>query len=124
MEALIAKLDSVLYPIVCDINTYLSNYILVFLLIGVGLWYSIRTRFVQVRCFGEGMRKVFGNLSLNGKKHDSGMSSFQALATARHRQHRWRLRCHLDRRSRRHLLDVGHRLLRHGDHLCRGHAGH
>ena len=82
MEALIAKLDSVLYPIVCDINTYLSNYILVFLLIGVGLWYSIRTRFVQVRCFGEGMRKVFGNLSLNGKKHDSGMSSFQALATA------------------------------------------
>ena len=36
MEALIAKLDSVLYPIVCDINTYLSNYILVFLLIGVG----------------------------------------------------------------------------------------
>ena len=53
-----------------------------FLLIGVGLWYSIRTRFVQVRCFGEGMRKVFGNLSLNGKKHDSGMSSFQALATA------------------------------------------
>ena len=82
MEALIAKLDSVLYPIVCDINTYLSNYILVFLLIGFGLWYSIRTRFVQVRCFGEGMRKVFGNLSLNGKKHDSGMSSFQALATA------------------------------------------
>ena len=82
MEALIAKLDSVLYPIVCDINTYLSNYILLFLLIGVGLWYSIRTRFVQVRCFGEGMRKVFGNLSLNGKKHDSGMSSFQALATA------------------------------------------
>ena len=82
MEALIAKLDSVLYPIVCDISTYLSNYILVFLLIGVGLWYSIRTRFVQVRCFGEGMRKVFGNLSLNGKKHDSGMSSFQALATA------------------------------------------
>ena len=82
MEALIAKLDSVLYPIVCDINTYLSNYILVFLLIGIGLWYSIRTRFVQVRCFGEGMRKVFGNLSLNGKKHDSGMSSFQALATA------------------------------------------
>ena len=41
MEALIAKLDSVLYPIVCDINTYLSNYILVFLLIGVGLWYSM-----------------------------------------------------------------------------------
>ncbi|MCF2665092.1 sodium:alanine symporter family protein [Oscillibacter valericigenes] len=68
--------------VVVKINTYLSNYILVFLLIAVGLWYSIKTRFVQVRCFGEGMKKVFGNLTLNGKKHDSGMTSFQALATA------------------------------------------
>ena len=76
------SIESVLYPIVCDINTYLSNYILVFLLIGVGLWYSIKTRFVQVRCFKEGWNSVFGNLSLRGEKHDSGMSSFQALATA------------------------------------------
>ena len=76
------SIESTLYPIVCDINTYLSNYILVFLLLGVGLWYSIKTRFVQVRCFKEGWNSVFGNLSLRGKKHDSGMSSFQALATA------------------------------------------
>ncbi len=75
-------IESVLFPIVCKINEYLSNYILVFLLVGVGLWYSIKTRFVQVRCFGEGMRKVFGNLKLRGGKQDSGMSSFQALATA------------------------------------------
>ena len=75
-------IESVLFPIVSKINEYLSNYILVFLLIGVGLWYSIKTHFVQVRCFGEGMRKVFGNLKLKGDKHDSGMSSFQALATA------------------------------------------
>ena len=76
------SIESTLYPIVCDINTYLSNYILVFLLLGVGLWYSIKTRFVQLRCFKEGWNSVFGNLSLRGKKHDSGMSSFQALATA------------------------------------------
>ena len=76
------SIESTLYPIVCNINTYLSNYILVFLLLGVGLWYSIKTRFVQVRCFKEGWNSVFGNLSLRGKKHDSGMSSFQALATA------------------------------------------
>ena len=75
-------IESVLFPIVYKINEYLSNYILVFLLVGVGLWYSIKTRFVQVRCFGEGMRKVFGNLKLKGGKQDSGMSSFQALATA------------------------------------------
>ena len=75
-------IENALYPVVCDLNAYLSNYVLVFLLIAVGLWYSIRTRFVQVRCFGEGMRRVFGNLTLRGEKHASGMSSFQALATA------------------------------------------
>ena len=75
-------IEEVLYPIVCKINEYLSNYILVFLLIGVGLWYSIRTRFVQVRCFGEAMKKTFGNLKLKGGAQKSGMTSFQALATA------------------------------------------
>ena len=75
-------IENALYPVVYDLNAYLSNYVLVFLLIAVGLWYSIRTRFVQVRCFGEGMRRVFGNLTLRGEKHASGMSSFQALATA------------------------------------------
>ncbi len=82
MSEIIASVEDVLYPIVANINVYLSNYILVFLLIGVGLWYSIKTRFVQVRCFGEGMKKVFGNLSLSGGKQEHGMSSFQALATA------------------------------------------
>ena len=79
---MLASLENALYPVVANINTYLSNYILVFLLIGVGLWYSIHTRFVQVRCFGEGMKKVFGNLSLHGGRQESGMTSFQALATA------------------------------------------
>ena len=82
MSEVIASVEEVLYPIVANINVYLSNYILVFLLIGVGLWYTIKTRFVQVRCFGEGMKKVFGNLSLRGGKQEHGMSSFQALATA------------------------------------------
>ena len=82
MAQFIQSVEDALLPIVVNINTYLSNYILVFLLVGVGLWYSIQTRFVQVRCFGEGMKKVFGNLSLRGGKQQSGMTSFQALATA------------------------------------------
>ena len=82
MAEIIASLEANLFPIVAKINEYLSNYILVFLLIGVGLWYSIRTRFVQIRCFGEGMKKAFGNLTLRGGRHEQGMSSFQALATA------------------------------------------
>ena len=64
------------------VNEYLSNYVLVFLLLGVGIWYTVKTRFVQIRCFKEGWNKVFGNLTLNGKKGGGGMSSFQALATA------------------------------------------
>ena len=75
-------MSETLLPIVQTINSYLSDYILFFMLIAVGLFYSFKTRFVQVRCFKEGMSRVFGTLTLNGKKHDSGMSSFQALATA------------------------------------------
>ena len=65
-----------------DINTYLSNYILIVLLVGIGLFYSIRTKFVQVRFFGEGLKRVFGGIKLNGGKQQGGISSFQALATA------------------------------------------
>ena len=75
-------MNDILLPIVQTINTYLSDYILVILLLGCGLWFSIKTKFVQVRCFGEGMKNVFGKLSLNGGKQGGGMSSFQALATA------------------------------------------
>ena len=79
---MLQQVQDTLLPIVKLINAYLSDYILVGLLIAVGLWFSIKTRFVQIRCFGEGMGKVFGNLTLAGDKHASGMSSFQALATA------------------------------------------
>ncbi len=71
-----------LLSIVQTINAYLSDYILIFLLIAVGVWYSVHTKFVQVRCFGQGMRLVFGNFSLKGGKQSHGMTSFQALATA------------------------------------------
>ena len=68
--------------VVQEINSYLSDYVLVFLLLSVGLWYSVRTSFVQIRCFKEGFSKTFGGLAKFGQKQDSGMSSFQALATA------------------------------------------
>ncbi len=68
--------------IVAKANAYLSDYILIILLVGVGLFFSIKTKFVQVRCFGEGMKAVFGNIRLFGGKQEGGLSSFQALATA------------------------------------------
>ena len=75
-------MQEAILSIVQKINGYLSDYVLIVLLIGAGLYFSIRTRFVQVRCFGEGMRRVFGNINLRGGKQQGGFSSFQALATA------------------------------------------
>ena len=75
-------MQEVILNIAAKANAYLSDYILIVLLVGVGLYFTIKTRFVQVRCFGEGMRKVFGNIKLRGGKQEGGLSSFQALATA------------------------------------------
>ena len=71
-----------LLSIVQKINLYLSDYILIVLLIGTGIFFSIKTKFVQVRCFKEGWHRTFGNFSLKGGKQEKGISSFQALATA------------------------------------------
>ena len=68
--------------IVVKANSYLADYILIILLVGVGLFFTIKTKFVQVRCFSEGMKSVFGNIKRFGGKNESGRSSFQALATA------------------------------------------
>ena len=76
------KFLSFLQTGVDTVNSYLSDWVLVILLIGVGLYFTIRTKFVQVRCFGEGMKNVFGKVSLNGKKEKGGLSSFQAFTTA------------------------------------------
>ena len=65
-------MEAALLNIVQKINGYLSDYILIILLVGAGLYFSIRTRFVQVRCFGEGMRRVFGNINLHGGKQQGG----------------------------------------------------
>ncbi len=75
-------MENALYDLVSGINNYLSNYILVFMLLGAGIWFSVRTKFVQIRYFGAGMKKVFGGLSLRGKKYNGEMTSFQALTTA------------------------------------------
>ena len=68
--------------IVVTINSYLSDYVLLILLLGLGLWFSFKTGFVQIRCFKEGMKRFFGELSLRGGAQKSGMTSFQALAAA------------------------------------------
>ena len=75
-------MEEKLLNLVATVNSYLTDYVLIVLLVGIGLLFTIRTRFVQVRYFGEGMKKVFGNIKLRGGKQKGGLSSFQALATA------------------------------------------
>lgn len=69
--------------VVDKISGFVWNNILLFVLLGAGLYFTIRTGFVQIRRFGSGWNRVFGDFSLSGSKAGKdGMSSFQALATA------------------------------------------
>ncbi|WP_157272003.1 alanine/glycine:cation symporter family protein [Azohydromonas aeria] len=62
-----------------DVVAYLNGLVwsraLIFLCLAVGLYFSIRTRFMQVRCIGEMVRLMF-----RGRASEAGVSPFQALA--------------------------------------------
>ena len=68
--------------IVDAVNGFLWDYALLFLLMGTGIFYTIRLKLIQVRKFGAGMKLLFGNFSLHGDHDGHGLSSFQALTTA------------------------------------------
>ena len=57
------------------INSVVWSPALVFLCLGVGLYFSLRSRFLQLRHLPEMIRLMF-----DGKSTDAGVSSFQALA--------------------------------------------
>jgi len=64
-------------------NDFLWSFLLIVVLCGTGIYYTIRLKFIQVRKFGEGCRQVFGHFTLKGEKHEKGeMSPFQSIATA------------------------------------------
>ena len=76
-------MEKILNDIFSTIGSYLSNYILIVALLGGGIWFSVKLGFIQVKGFGEGMRRTFGGLfNKKGSADKDGMSSFQALATA------------------------------------------
>lgn len=69
--------------VVSKASDYLWNVILIILLCGTGIYFTIRLKFIQIRKFGEGFKLVFGNISLKGEKGENGeMTTFQSLATA------------------------------------------
>lgn len=72
-----------LYLVVKGINGFLWGYVLIFLLCGTGIFFSLKLRFVQVRKFKAVCLQTFGGFSLSGEKAGKdGMTSFQSLATA------------------------------------------
>ena len=79
MEAFMDQLNEV----VVALQGVMSGKVLVVLLVGTGIWFTIRLRGVQFREFGKSLKAVFGNINLSGAKAGKdGMSSFQALTTA------------------------------------------
>lgn len=68
------NLSNVLNQIIATINDALYGYILIILLIGAGIFFTVRTKFAQFRLFGQQIRAV------TEKPTDgNGVSSFQAL---------------------------------------------
>ena len=56
------------------VSDVLYSYILVYLLVAVGIYFTIRTRFIQIRYF----KRMLGQLT-HSRTHDEGISSFQAF---------------------------------------------
>lgn len=64
--------------ILTGINDFMYTYILIILLVGVGIYFTIRTRFVQIRLIGDGLRGLLKKAEADENGHTK-MSSFQAL---------------------------------------------
>ncbi len=64
-----------LTTIVDKLNTFMWSYVLIALLIGAGLYFTFRTKFVQFRY----LKEMFRLLLPSDKKEKDGVSSFQAF---------------------------------------------
>lgn len=73
MAEIIATVSEFFNNVTTAINDALYGYILIILLIAGGLYFTVRTKFVQFRLLGEMIRSV------TKKKENGGVSSFQAL---------------------------------------------
>lgn len=72
-----------LTAIIQSASSFLWDNFLLILLLCAGIYFTFRLRFVQITKFKASFHKVFGGLTLRGKKAGKeGMSSFQALTTA------------------------------------------
>lgn len=77
-------MEDLLSSIVGAINMVLWDYLLIYALIGIGLFFTIYLGAPQITKLGTGFKSVFGGLfsSSNGEKDHQSLSQFQALAVA------------------------------------------
>lgn len=61
-----------------QLNDFLSSYILIVLLLGCAVWFTYKTKFVQIRMFGE-MIRLLGDSTAKINEHEKHVSSFQAF---------------------------------------------
>lgn len=64
--------------LVGNINSFMYSYLLIYMLLGIGLYFTIRTGFVQFRMIPE-MFRVITEKAPVGKNGKKGISSFQAF---------------------------------------------
>lgn len=50
-----------------SLNGFMWDFLLLFLLVGTGIWFTIRLRGVQLRYIGKALKTTFGNFDLKGE---------------------------------------------------------
>lgn len=76
-------MNDALLKIVVAINGVLWGKVLLVILVGCGIFFTISLKGIQLRKFTKAFKQAFGGFSLRGEKAGKeGMSSFQSLATA------------------------------------------
>ena len=71
------KIMDLLGSIVGSINNIIWSYVLIGMLVCIGVYFTLATKFVQIRLLGEMMRLMTQNAGSKGDKHK--VSSFQAF---------------------------------------------
>ena len=66
---------------ITSINDVLWTYILVIMLLGCAVWFTLKTRFVQFRMFKE-MVRLLGDSTSKTEGKEQHISSFQAFAVS------------------------------------------
>ena len=67
-------MDYIQANLIDPVSRVLYTYILIYLLVAAGIYFTIRTRFIQIRYFGRMLRQV-----LHSRENGDGISSFQAF---------------------------------------------